>query len=306
MIFQNDSFCSQKECKNNLLVNGFKSKDVQFIHPDEVPEGKIDFIVLKIPKSLNYLEYLLQNISLIFPPGLPVIAADMAKNIHSSTVSLFEHYLEDVKTSLAWKKARLVLGETGGKVGNLKNFPVTYKPSDENFELVNYPNVFAHGRLDPGAAFMLSHFPYVNKKDKIIDLACGDGILAVKAAFQWPDAKILCLDESYLAVKSAEASFVRNGIEERAGYQVGDSLEGVEKDSTDVVFCNPPFHNSHSLSTSTAIKMFHESYSVLKPGGELFIVANRHLSYEKQLSKIFGKVQIIKSNKKFSIIRGVK
>lgn len=302
----NDSYCSQKEILSNLTINKMDSNKVHFLKPGDKLPGDISHVVLKNPKSLNYLEYQLQLISSELESGITVTAGDMTKNIHSSTVSLFEHYLSGVNTSLAWKKSRLIHGQTSGPVEFKNTYPQSYKPLDESFEVINYPNLFAHGRLDPGTAFLISNFPFVSNNSKVIDLACGDGILALKAASTWPDAQILCLDESYLAIKSAEESFKESSFNNRVEFRVTDILEGVEADSTDLILCNPPFHDNHSLSTTTALNMFRQSQTVLKSGGELFVVANRHLNYEKQLSKIFTKAQIVKSNKKFSIIRAVK
>ena len=306
VYFLSDSLCSLNNCRNNMRENKIEENRITFLKPDEIPEGKISQIMIKIPKSLNYLEYQLQYLSSSFPEGIPVVASEMARNIHSSTVELFEYYLKGVKTSLAWKKSRLILGETGGNVKAKNIFPVSFKPKYEDFELVNYPNLFAFGRVDPGAAFMMSSFPRVKNNDVVIDLACGDGIFALKAAGVWKNAEIICVDESYMAVKSAKESFERNGFKDRGKFLTGNSLEGFEEASADVILCNPPFHSSHSLSTTTAIKMFRDSFKVLKKGGELFIVANSHLGYEKQLSKIFGKVNIVRNNRKFSIIRAVK
>ena len=301
-----DSHCSQKACKMNLSANSLNTDAIHFINPDETLPEAISMIILKNPKSLNYLEYQLQLISTKYGNEIPVLAADMNKNIHSSTVELFEHYLKDVKTSLAWKKSRLIQGETNGSVPFINKFPVHYKPLAETFELTNYPNLFAHGRLDPGTAFLVDNFPYVAAKEKVVDLACGDGIFALKAASKWPEATFLCVDESYLAIKSARESFVKSGFSNTVEFRVCDILEGVEENSVDLILCNPPFHDNHSLSTATAMQMFRESKAVLKEGGEFFVVSNRHLGYENQLAKIFSKAQIIKSNKKFSIIRAVK
>ena len=304
--FLSDSLCAKNNCRKNLKQNRFDGNEVKFLNPEEIPQCEISHIILKNPKSLNYLEYQLQYLAANFPAGIPVIASDMVKNIHTSTVSLFEHYLEGAKTSLAWKKARLIFGETKGPVEKKNSFPVKFKPANEDFELINYPNLFGFGRVDPGAAFFMSNFPRVLKNDVVIDLACGDGIFAVKAAQVWKDAKIICTDESYLAIKSAKETFETNGFKDRGEFFVKDSLEDMEELSADVILCNPPFHNINSVSTSTAIRMFRDSFNVLKKGGELFVIANSHLGYEKQMLKVFKKVNVVRTNKKFTILRAVK
>lgn len=301
-----DSLISQNAAKMNLAANSIDEGSVHFINTEDALPESVSLVILKNPKSLNYLEYQLQLISSEYVKGVSVLAADMNKDIHSSTVELFEHYLKDAKTSLAWKKSRLIQGVTNGAVKPINQFPVSYKPLDESFEVINYPNLFAHGRLDPGTAFLVANFPYVLAKEKVIDLACGDGILALKAASKWPAASFLCVDESSLAIKSAKESFEKSGFPNPVEFRVCDILDGVEENSADLILCNPPFHDNHSLTTATAMKMFRESLAVLKEGGELFVVSNRHLGYEIQLAKIFSKAQVIKSNKKFSIVRAVK
>ena len=304
--FQSDSLCAEKNCRNNIKENNPEFNEIKFLKPDDMPEGNISRILLKIPKNLNFLEYQLQYISAHFPPGIKVIASGMVKEVHKSTIAHFDYYMKDTEVSLAWKKARLIQSMTKGPVEVKDKYPVSYRPQYEEFEVVNYPNLFAFGRIDPGAAFMMSNFPRVKNAGTVVDLACGDGIFALKAALLWKDAEIICTDESYLALKSAEESFEKNGLKGRARFMLKDSLEGFEEASADVILCNPPFHISQSITTSTALKMFKDSFKVLKKGGELFIVANNHLGYEKPLGKIFGKVNVVRSNKKFIIIRAVK
>lgn len=302
----NDSLCSYKMSLRNLQNNRLEDKEVEFLNPDDDLPENIDLIIIKNPKSLNFLEYELQLISSFYGEGIPVIAADMTKNVHTSTVSLFEHYLDDVKTSLAWKKSRMIMGATGGNKEEVQHFPIKYRPLEESFEIVNYPNSFAFGRLDPGTAFFISHFPFVASSKKVIDLGCGDGVIAMKAAAMWPEAEILCLDESCLAIRSARESFADSGFSNNVEFRVTDILDGIEPASADLILCNPPFHDNYSLSTGTSLEMFKQGAEVLKEGGELFVIANKHLGYEKHLEKMFHKAQVIKSNKKFSIIRAVK
>jgi len=302
-----DSSCAEKHIRANLRDNGVDEKEILFLSPENSFPGAVDLVLLKNPKSLRFLEYILQGLSSELRDGTKVLAGDMARNIHSSTVALLETYLVGAKTSRAWKKARLMEGRTAGQVTGSTTFPVEYRPVGMASTVLNYPNLFAFGRLDPGSAFMIENMPEpASVPERIIDLACGDGILALKAAEKWPGASILCVDESRLAVRSARESFKRNGLAEKAAFAVADILEGVETEKADLVLCNPPFHDNHSLSTTSALKMFSQSREVLRVGGELFIIANRHLGYEKSLSRLFSKVSVWRNNRKFAIIRAVK
>lgn len=302
-----DSLLSQNVIKSNMGINILSRDNITF--SSSVDEIKTDpvIILLKIPKSNNYLEYLLQKISGVAKKGIPVIGLGMTRNIHTSTVELFEHYLGEVHTSLAKKKARLIFGQTNGPVKSKIDYPVKYSVPEFNMNLVNNANAFSFGKIDFGTLFFLGHFPrFKNQPEKIIDLGCGDGSLALLAAEKWPESPILCIDDSYLAVESAKENFKINGHEGRADFKVNDCLTGIDAKSADLILCNPPFHEYHAVSMGIAGKMFKDSFRVLKTGGSLFVVKNKHLGYQSYLEKLFGECKTIAGNKKYEILKAIK
>lgn len=302
-----DSSSAEAVIQSNLGLNLLSGDDIKFTSSVSELENKPDIIFLKIPKSNNYLEYLLQKVSMGISPGVPVIGPGMTRNIHTSTVELFEHYLGDVHTSLAKKKARLVHGSTKGPVENIVEFPAQFSVPEYKMELINYANLFSYGKIDYGTMFFLEHFPrFKNQPEKVIDLGCGDGALALLAAYKWPETPILCVDDSYLAVKTAKENFKINGYEGRSEYKITDCLTGIPAKSADLILCNPPFHEYHAVSMGTAGRMFKDSYRVLKTGGSLFIVKNKHLGYQSYLEKLFGECKTIAGNKKYEILKAVK
>ncbi len=302
-----DSFSSHNIIQKNLGSNLLSRDKITFTSASSDFENSPDIIFLKIPKSNNYLEYLLQKISSSIDSGIPVIGFGMTKHVHSSTVELFEYYLGGVHTSLAKKKARLVLGETKGTVENKTNYPVKYSISNFNMNLVNNANAFSFGKMDLGTLFFLEHFPrFKNQPEKVIDLGCGDGSLALLAAEKWSESPILCVDDSYLAVESAKDNFKGNGHEGRANFKVNDCLTGIDAKSADLILCNPPFHEYHAVSMGIAGRMFKDAFRVLKTGGSLFIVKNKHLGYQSYLEKLFGECKTIAGNKKYEILKAVK
>jgi 16S rRNA (guanine1207-N2)-methyltransferase len=110
-----------------------------------------------------------------------------------------------------------------------------------------------------------------------------------------------------MAVASARENFINAfGNSREARYQVTNSLEGISKDSADLVLNNPPFHQQHAVGDVVAWKMFQQSKSVLKNKGELWVIGNRHLGYHVKLKKLFGNCETISSNKKFVILKSVK
>ena len=51
--------------------------------------------------------------------------------------------------------------------------------------------------------------------------------------------------------------------------------------------------------------MFRHSARVLRDGGELWVVGNRHLDYHLKLRRWFSSVEVVASNKKFVVLRAI-
>ncbi|HZJ94727.1 MAG TPA: methyltransferase, partial [Thiopseudomonas sp.] len=53
-------------------------------------------------------------------------------------------------------------------------------------------------------------------------------------------------------------------------------------------------------------RMFRQSHKALKPGGELWIVGNRHLGYHVTLKRMFRRVEQIAAHAKFVVFKATK
>ncbi|MSE19572.1 23S rRNA (guanine(1835)-N(2))-methyltransferase, partial [Pantoea agglomerans] len=62
-------------------------------------------------KKRERLEHQLRAIREVVTPDTVILAAARAKEIHNSTLQLFEQIIGETKTSLAWKKARLIYSQ---------------------------------------------------------------------------------------------------------------------------------------------------------------------------------------------------
>ena len=123
----------------------------------------------------------------------------------------------------------------------------------------------------------------------------------------FPDSRITCVDESYMAVESARLTLKMNQVEsDKYVCKANNSLQNFTPNSVDLILCNPPFHQQHVVGDAIAWSMFRDSAKTLRRGGELWIVGNRHLGYHLKLNKLFGNFKVIASNKKFVVIQSVK
>jgi 16S rRNA (guanine1207-N2)-methyltransferase len=121
-----------------------------------------------------------------------------------------------------------------------------------------------------------------------------------------PAAEVLFTDESFQAVASARETHRANGAPGHAEFRVGDGLAGVPDGSADVVLNNPPFHSHQATTDATARRMFTGARRVLRPGGELWVVGNRHLGYHVILRRLFGNCHPVAGDRKFVVLKAVR
>jgi 16S rRNA (guanine1207-N2)-methyltransferase len=307
-----DSYLAHAAIRQNLRRNHMELADVTLLTSFDPLPDRIDMVVMKAPKSLALLEDQLHRIAPHLHDKTTFLAAAMTRHIHSSTLDLFAKIVGPTRTSLAEKKARLIFCAPDPNLQRPPNpWPKTYLiPGHE--VVTNYAGVFAAERLDGGARLLLDHLPRRSGSQRIVDLGCGNGILGVRAALLNPKADITFVDESYRAVASAQATFRANlGPERKAQFVVGNGLFDIENGAPpvvgfDLVLNNPPFHEHHAISDVTAWQMSVEARDALRPGGELWVVGNRHLGYHAKLRRLFGICDIVASNAKFVVMRATK
>lgn len=303
-----DSLLAQEGIKLNFHDHDLSLNDINIVKSTETPDDNYDVVLIKIPKSLSLLEDQLIRIKPLVSTTTKIVAAGMVKSIHNSTLKLFEKYLGPTKTSLAKKKARLIFCSLDETLPLTKNpYPKKYILEGTSHTVVNHANVFSRESLDIGTRFFMQYLPQSGKYKNIIDLGCGNGIVGLLAAEKNSDAEVIFADESFMAVESAKQTFeLAFGDKRTAQFLVNDCLTGFEKNSTDLILNNPPFHQNNAVGDEVAWKMFKQSKDVLKEGGELWVIGNRHLSYHIKLKKLFGNCETVASNKKFVIFKSVK
>ena len=329
-----DSYISRNSyianCRNNAI-----SRDKHFFIEETQPfPQNVDVVLMKIPKSLAHLKEQLERIKLVVNSKALIIAADKTKNIHTSTIALFEKIVGATQTSLAWKKSRLILSEnqilgaetSSGDVEKLYleqlNLDGDCLSSDgftkDSYELDRWSlilrsrsSVFSRKKLDQGTALLLQHMAVGNGSECIIDLACGNGVVGLVAKKLNKNAHLMFVDESYMAVESAKENYLSNFNDDKAEFIVDDCLSSMKfqfgaRNRIDRIFCNPPFHQQKSMGKYTAHRMFHHAFEVLGTKGELWVVANRHLGYHAILKQRFGHCETVASNSKFVVLRSTK
>ncbi|MFJ4188005.1 methyltransferase [Kitasatospora sp. NPDC089509] len=310
-----DSHLGRQATRENLARAGAAVDEARLLTTRDTPPERIDVLLVRVPKSLALLEDQLHRLAPAIHPGTVVIGTGMVTEIHTSTLQLFEKVLGPTRTSLAVRKARLILCTPDPALDRGPNpWPHRYAlPSDigaaAGRTVVNHAGTFCAERLDIGTRFFLAHLPTPAPGDRVVDLGCGNGVVGTAAALAGPGAELLFVDESHQAVASAEETFRTNlGPDAPAEFRTADALDPAvfAPGSVDLVLNNPPFHSHQATTDATAWRMFTGARRALRPGGELWVVGNRHLGYHVKLRKLFGNCQLVAGNPKFVVLRAVK
>jgi 16S rRNA (guanine1207-N2)-methyltransferase len=309
-----DSSLSHRAATENLLSNGF-DRPLTTLASTEDPSGMFDLVLVRIPKTTALLEDQLVRLHAHIHAETVIVAAGMIKHLQKSAFVCFEQFMGPVTTSLAVKKARLLFVQLDKtRAATISPYPTRFSDAETGITLLNHANVFSRDHLDHGARFLLAQYDQLPEVDSAIDLGCGNGVLGIRLQQRMPDANIQFIDESYSAVASARLNYQAmipdqaHATESGFGcrFVVADGLEKRPAESTQLVLCNPPFHQQHALGDRIAQSMFIDSKRCLKQGGELWVVANRHLDYSPKLQRLFGHCRTVAGNKKFTVLRAVK
>ncbi|MHB9864311.1 methyltransferase [Streptomyces sp. YIM S03343] len=307
-----DSCLAQQATRANLARAGAETGTVTLLTTQDPPPARVDVLLVRVPKSLALLEDQLQRLAPAVHEGTVVVGTGMVKEIHTSTLRLFERLLGPTRTSLAVRKARLIHCTPDPSPARDANpWPYTYTLPDgigtvSGRPVVNHAGVFCADRLDIGTRFLLGHLPAARAGQRVVDLGCGNGVVGTAMSLAEPGAEVLFVDESFQAVASAEATYKANGVPGHAEFRVGDGLSGVPDGSADLVLNNPPFHSHQATTDATAWRMFTGARRVLRPGGELWVIGNRHLGYHVKLKRLFGNCRTVAADPKFVLLKSVK
>lgn len=306
VISSGDSHLARVALEKNLARNAKPFDAVPFVPANASWQGPFDRVLVRVPKTLALLEEQLIRLQDHLAPGAQVIATAMIKHLPRAAGDLIEKYIGPVQASLAQKKARLLTATVAERPRASSPYPTRYRLDAPALELVNHANVFCREGLDIGTRAFLPHLPRGLGQARVADLGCGNGVLAIASALDNPEAQYTLVDESYMAVQSAldnwQAALGDRPVEVRAA----DGLAGQEKQSLDVVLCNPPFHQQQVVGDFLAWRMFQQARDALVVGGALYIVGNRHLGYHSKLARLFRGVEQVAATPKFVILKARK
>lgn len=299
-----DSYLAYQALQDNLQHN--QRADVTFIPAGQAWSGSFDCVLIRVPKTLALLEEQLIQLQGHIHANTRILAAGMVKHLPRSSGDLFERYIGSVQASLAVKKARVLRISVEPRERAQSPYPTTYQLDSPKLRLINHANVFSRDGLDIGTRFLLPLLKQLPEKARVADLGCGNGVLALAYGLLHPEAQLTLVDESFMAVQSAEENWQHAFPGRPVICRADDGLAQQGRASLDLILCNPPFHQQQVVGEFLAWRMFQQAHAALASQGELWIVANRHLGYSDKLKRLFAAVETVATNPKFVVLRARK
>lgn len=186
----------------------------------------------------------------------------------------------------------------------------------DQLTLISQPGVFSHGRVDEGSALLLQAFAQstqLPEQGQLLDIGCGCGLLGVWLLQQHPDLHLAACDVSGFALQATRATLAANQLprgQQQAQVFAADIFTGVESHTPaggfDLIVSNPPFHTGKDTDYELASRLIRQAPEFLKPGGQLWIVANRFLPYPDLLEQAFGSFTSVAENGKFRVYLAIR
>ncbi|HEY1223761.1 MAG TPA: class I SAM-dependent methyltransferase [Brevundimonas sp.] len=170
----------------------------------------------------------------------------------------------------------------------------------KGLEAWSQPGVFAWDRIDTGSLLLAEHLPALTGAGA--DLGCGYGALSTVVLRSPAVTALRLVDLDRRAVEAAR----RNIEDVRAGFDWADVRTVEANGDLDFVVMNPPFHDGGAEDRALGQAFIRQAAAMLKRGGTLWMVANRHLPYEAELKAAFKRVTPLEEGGGYKLFEAVK
>jgi len=184
------------------------------------------------------------------------------------------------------------------------------RPLADDPRFTTRPGVFSWERIDPGSRTLADHLPS-GLSGRVADLGGGWGFLSHWILENRPLVRDLHLYEAdatalALARQNLAPLIRREEGAPSVAFEWVDVTAGLGFASFDAVVMNPPFHQGRHADPLLGHKFLAAGIGALRPGGQLWVVANQFLPYEKFLADALPNSRVAWQGGGFKVLHGTR
>ena len=257
------------------------------------PQGRFAAALVCVPRARDHAHALLAQAAAAVMPGGAVL-------VDGQKTDGIESLWRDLRAAGA--EPTPALSKAHGKIFAFAAgaaLPAAWAAADRDIGgFVTRPGVFSADGPDAGSALLAAALP-ARLPSRVADLGAGWGYLS---------RAILAregVQECHLIEAEAEAlACARLNIPDpRAQFHWADATRFRAPAPFGAVVCNPPFHTGRDADPTLGIAFLRAAAGMLTTSGTLWLVANRHLPYERVLAETFREVEDLPGTPVFRLYR---
>jgi len=266
--------------------------------------GPFDAATLRLPRGKTSLELSLHAIASVLKPGAPLWVYGANDEGIKSVRTRLKPLMGEVTTLDARKHCRVVEAHRPAEIPGLH-------PTLEDFRQemalplpegevthITYPGIFAKGKLDDGTFALLNVLPPIKEKARVLDFACGAGVIGGVLQRRHPEIELWMTDADAIAVHAAQQNIPNaRGI-------CGDAWRGLPAiRHFDYVFSNPPIHTGKGRDYTVLTELIDLAPTRMRIGAELWLVTQRQIPVDGPLEARYNDVQRVHEDSRFWVWR---
>ena len=273
--------------------------------PLVAPEEPCDLVALPFPRGQEAIlgRELIEEAHAALRPGGRLLAATdeprgkwlgkVLRDVFGNANVAFEGRKRGVTFMALRKRQRAEVRDHRHLIQvTLRGFPL---------RLWSRPGVFGHARLDDGTR-ALAEACDVQPGHVTLDLGCGYGALALVAAQLAPEGRVVGVDSSTRAASLAARNAEENQLQGRVRALLRAGLEDLGEPAFDRVLANPPYFSNWRIAGA----FVDGAARLLRPEGELWLVAKAAERHAELLGERFRAVRILDTPRGHGIVVGTR